>query len=175
MDNKVSTDISHPHRSFQAAHRLFLQEKMSRALGTAFLSHQVSQLEKDIIKGSNNGPQGRGNARGGGRGGRGGARGGSRGGGRNGHPRPQLGAPGQADDNQDSNRPGATQWRSNKAIKEVTQAKVADRIVVDASVLIHALPTVRTWCRDSSKEVVIIPLEGKPPVLNLSFGESMID
>ncbi|KAG9044805.1 hypothetical protein FS837_007516 [Tulasnella sp. UAMH 9824] len=135
------------------------KEKMSRALGTAFLSHQVSQLEKDILKGSNNGPQGRGNARGGGRGGRGGARGGSRGGGRNGHPRPQLGAPAQTDDNQDSNRPGATQWRSNKAIKEATQVKVADRIVVDASVLIHALGTVRTWCRDSSKEVVIIPLE----------------
>ncbi|KIO24359.1 hypothetical protein M407DRAFT_102435 [Tulasnella calospora MUT 4182] len=135
------------------------KEKMSRALGTAYLSHQVSQLEKDIIKGSNNGHQGRGSARGGGRGGRGGARGGSRGGGRNGHPRPQLGTLAQADDNQDSNRPGATQWRSNTAVKDVTQAKAADRIVVDASVLIHALGTVRTWCRDSSKEVVIIPLE----------------
>ncbi|KAG8947001.1 hypothetical protein FRC04_011298 [Tulasnella sp. 424] len=135
---------------------------MSRALGTAFLSHQVAQLEKDVLKGNNNGHHARGSVRGGGsgRGGRGGPRGGGRGGGRNGNPRPQVGTPGRADGNQDSNRRSDTQWRSDRrTAQDATQAKVADRIVVDASVLIHALGTVRTWCRESSKEVVIIPLE----------------
>ena len=46
--------------------------------------------------------------------------------------------------------------------------KDADVVVVDASVLVHALPQVKKWCRDGRKEVVIVPLEGElavPPSL----------
>jgi hypothetical protein len=39
--------------------------------------------------------------------------------------------------------------------------KDADVVVVDASVLVHALHHVKKWCREGRDEVVIIPLEGK--------------
>jgi hypothetical protein len=38
--------------------------------------------------------------------------------------------------------------------------KDADVVVVDASVLVHALYQVKKWCRDGREEVIIIPLEG---------------
>lgn len=38
--------------------------------------------------------------------------------------------------------------------------KDADVVVVDASVLVHALHQVKKWCRDGRAEVVIVPLEG---------------
>ncbi len=38
--------------------------------------------------------------------------------------------------------------------------KDADIIVVDASVLVHALYQVKKWCRDGRKEILIVPLEG---------------
>ena len=38
--------------------------------------------------------------------------------------------------------------------------KDADVVVVDASVLVHALHQVKRWCRDGREEVVIVPLEG---------------
>ncbi|KAG9019861.1 hypothetical protein FRB90_003452 [Tulasnella sp. 427] len=151
------------------------KDKLSRALGTAFLSHQVAQLEQNILKGSNSGHQAKNNARSGGssRGGRGGSRGGGRGGGRGGHPRPQLGTPSRIDDNQGGNRRSDTERPLNRnSGQQITQEKIADRIVVDASVLIHALGTVRTWCRDSSKEVIIIPLEALNTLDLLKKGSS---
>jgi len=41
--------------------------------------------------------------------------------------------------------------------------KDADVVVVDASVLVHALYQVKKWCRDGREEIVIVPLEGTMP------------
>jgi hypothetical protein len=38
--------------------------------------------------------------------------------------------------------------------------KDADVVVVDASVLVHALYQVKKWCREGRQEIVIVPLEG---------------
>ena len=38
--------------------------------------------------------------------------------------------------------------------------KDADIVVVDASVLVHALYKVKKWCKEGREEVIIIPLEG---------------
>lgn len=38
--------------------------------------------------------------------------------------------------------------------------KDADIVVVDASVLVHALYKVKQWCRDGREEIIIVPLEG---------------
>jgi hypothetical protein len=40
------------------------------------------------------------------------------------------------------------------------EEKDADVVVVDASVLVHALHQVKRWCRDGREEIVIVPLEG---------------
>ncbi|KAI5114957.1 hypothetical protein M0805_001142, partial [Coniferiporia weirii] len=37
--------------------------------------------------------------------------------------------------------------------------KVADVVVVDASVLVHALDQLKTWCGKGREEVVVVPLE----------------
>ena len=47
---------------------------------------------------------------------------------------------------------------------EVQKEKDADVIVLDASVLVHALPQVKKWCRDGREEIVIVPLEGENAV-----------
>lgn len=122
---------------------------MSRALGTAFLSHQVAQLEKDVLKA---GPTY--NRRGGslqptrGGGGRGGGatRGGAAAAARRGGGSPER-------------TPMAIMRRNN--ISRALAPQLADKIVVDASVLIYALSHVRNWCREDRKEVIIIPLEGE--------------
>lgn len=38
--------------------------------------------------------------------------------------------------------------------------KDADIVVIDGSVLIHALYQVKKWCREGREEVLIVPLEG---------------
>jgi hypothetical protein len=47
--------------------------------------------------------------------------------------------------------------------------KDADIIVVDASVLVHALYQVKKWSRDGRKEIIIVPLEGVPPPPQYEF------
>ena len=129
---------------------------MSRALGAAFLSHQVEQLEKSI---SSNGPTS-GNWR-----------------------DRKYPAPSNGNTKRGPNSPAikmipkkvetktiATPERDKDfdrttAIARRTSAedkreKDADIIVVDASVLIHALYQVKKWCREGRQEVVIVPLEG---------------
>lgn len=39
--------------------------------------------------------------------------------------------------------------------------KDADVVVVDASVLVHALYQVKKWCKDGRQEKIIVPLEGQ--------------
>jgi hypothetical protein len=140
---------------------------MSRALGAAFLSHQVEQLEKSVSaapprtspsrnhSNNNNNNNWRDRQRS--------------------HPqqsadskRGQLPIGGirittttghQQHQQQQKERPGATKNRGTEDAKK-TSAKEADVIVADASVLVNALGQVKKWCRDGQEEIIIIPLEG---------------
>lgn len=155
---------------------------MSRALGAAFLSHQVEQLEKTVSNGGNNynswrdrdrdyrrlSPPGgviisgtsptnsakRGPAK-----------------------------PGKKKNTHDfvverrerrEARKSAEGRPSGEEIRAITTGGVgsgwakgpkendkdADVVVVDASVLVHALHQVKKWCKEGREEVIIIPLEG---------------
>lgn len=139
---------------------------MSRALGAAFLSHQVEQLEKSVSAApprpspsrnhNNNNNNWRDRQRS--------------------HPqqsadskRGQLPIGGiritttththQQHQQQQKERPGTTKNRGAEDAKK-TSAKEADVIVVDASVLVNALGQIKKWCRDGQEEIIIIPLEG---------------
>lgn len=131
---------------------------MSRALGAAFLSHQVEQLEKSVTHGPASGnwrdrrqPQAESNRRN-----------------VTNHTLKQR-AP-------SSNRPVkkpiaepipekeysvVKAQKPRKSSEESRGDKDADIVVVDASVLVHALHQVKKWCRDGRDEIVIVPLEGK--------------
>lgn len=108
---------------------------MGKLLGQAFLSHQVTMLERSI---------GNGNGRVAGQG--------------------RRAAPGGAysrallDSNANAQRPKGTLL--DVAQEVVPKAKIAERIVVDASVLVHALDQVKKWSHESATRL-IIPLEGK--------------
>jgi hypothetical protein len=140
---------------------------MSRALGAAFLSHQVEQLEQSVSAApprpsparnhngsSNNNWRDR----------------------QRPHPQPsadskrgQLPIGGirftttthanQQHQHQQKERPVRAKNRGTEDAKK-TSAKEADVIVVDASVLVNALGQVKKWCRDGQEEIIIIPLEG---------------
>jgi hypothetical protein len=51
--------------------------------------------------------------------------------------------------------------KPRKSSEEARGDKDADIVVVDASVLVHALHQVKKWCRDGRDEIVIVPLEGQ--------------
>lgn len=138
---------------------------MSRALGAAFLNHQVEQLEKSV-NGSGTGnwrdrrsPQTRG-----------------------GYTNPN-GRGGIVD--RSARRPPEPSQDSGKSVKskprevlerekEKTEVglgrrsyeearkgeKDADVVVVDSSVLVHALYQVKKWCKEGRGEIIIVPLEG---------------
>ena len=128
---------------------------MSRALGAAFLSHQVEQLEKSVnnrIPGAENWRDRR-------------------------VPRSDQG--GRNPTEQYHNSPGTLTSRrvsgsppkqriddrplrdpSEKKHKRGKDTKDADVIVLDASVLIHALGHLKKWSRDGREEIIIVPLEG---------------
>ncbi|KAN0114211.1 hypothetical protein V8E52_007009 [Russula decolorans] len=138
---------------------------MSRALGAAFLSHQVEQLEKSVSAApprpspsrnhsNNNNNNWRDRQRS--------------------HPqqsadskRGQLPIGGiritttthtQQQHQQQKERPGATKNRGAEDAKK-TSVKEADVIVVDASVLVNSLGQIKKWCRDGQEEIIIVPLE----------------
>lgn len=119
---------------------------MSRALGAAFLNHQVQQLEKTVTDAGQGG-----NWR---------------------DRRTQTG--GDNSDGKRSRAPAqakpikrrdgdATFTDGDKARqgRDRREQKDADIVVVDASVLIHALGQVKKWCRDGREEIIIVPLEGE--------------
>jgi hypothetical protein len=130
---------------------------MSKALGAAFLSHQVEQLEQKVSSGA-------------GRGGSGYKKDGRR----------SQGYDGKGNElGKNSRRPGpdgvvvgqkAQQRRhaagvpgsdySRRSEDDAKGDKDADVVVVDASVLVHGIAHLKRWCRDGRQEVVIIPLEG---------------
>ena len=113
---------------------------MSRALGAAYLSHQVEQLEKTVN--STNwrdrkmptGPAS-----------------------------PPAVRRAQNTPNvkvAPKKKTGEVQIETRRKSPEVESKKDADIVVVDASVLVHALYKVKKWCKAGQEEVVIIPLEG---------------
>lgn len=128
---------------------------MSRALGAAFLSHQVEQLEKTVGResrstASNNWRERNGQSAGG----RGGKRGGA--------PHPQghhAGRKKERKDGREGKEAGKFREQS-EAHGSVELDKDADVVVVDASVLVHALGQLKKWCKEGRQEVILIPLEG---------------
>lgn len=46
-----------------------------------------------------------------------------------------------------------------KAHEDLRDTKDADLVVVDASVLVHGLYQVKKWCKEGREEIVIVPLE----------------
>ena len=148
---------------------------MSRALGAAFLTHQVEQLEKSVSAAPPRRSPSRGynNTNGNWR---------DR---QRPHPPPpsdskrgQLPIGGikitntttTASNHQQKERhvPSAKK-RGAEDTRKTPNVKQADVIVVDASVLVNALGQVKKWCRDGQQEIIIIPLEG---VHLISFTES---
>ncbi|PSR84212.1 hypothetical protein PHLCEN_2v5500 [Hermanssonia centrifuga] len=139
---------------------------MSKALGAAFLNHQVEQLEKSV----SNGP--------------------------NGNWRDRRYHISQAQDhtraaNNNRRTPGNGALRTavkptqkgNEKLDSVQDRgkkedggadKDADIVILDASVLIHALPNVKKWCRDGRQEVVIVPLEALNTLDLLKKGTSSL-
>lgn len=145
---------------------------MSRALGAAFLNHQVEQLERSVSNGPSSGnwrarragqsnsltqtPQ---------------------------NPSKRINSPGikvlnkkQVEESEASRKDRAPNRDRNgvrsspheyssrrKSSDEEKDEKDADIIVVDASVLVHALYQVKKWCRDGRDEIIIVPLEGMWP------------
>lgn len=119
---------------------------MSRALGAAFLNHQVEQLEKTV-----NGPTS-GNWRDRKATANTNAQGSNRRGATTGNS-PRAAAP-------QRKRGNGEIVGTRKSTEEERKDKDADTIVVDASVLIYALYQVKKWCRDGRQEVMVVPLEG---------------
>ncbi|KAG9312685.1 hypothetical protein JVU11DRAFT_7102 [Chiua virens] len=149
---------------------------MSRALGAAFLSHQVEQLEKTVTRGpaSGNWRDRR-------------------------QPQADLGAhPNQnrrtttvthgpkqrspsvqkqtKKEHTDRERDHTEQRHRDKPRRssDGVADKDADLVVVDASVLVHALHQVKKWCREGREEIVIVPLEALNTLDLLKKGTSPV-
>ncbi|KAH9168536.1 hypothetical protein EDB89DRAFT_2073820 [Lactarius sanguifluus] len=145
---------------------------MSRALGAAFLTHQVEQLEKSVSapprNNNNYNPNHNTNWR-------------ER---QRSHPQPTDSRRGQlpvggikftTTTNSTTNQPYQRDQKERSMTvgagprKRGTEDpysrrggakdKDADVIVVDASVLVNALGQLKKWCRDGQEEVIIVPLE----------------
>lgn len=125
---------------------------MSRALGAAFLSHQVEQLEKTVGRESRSNASNNWRERSGQMtGGRGAKRGGT--------PHSQAHQGGRKKERKDGKETGKPQLQNERnGLKE--SEKDADTVVVDASVLVHALGQLKKWCKEGRQEVILIPLEG---------------
>ena len=122
---------------------------MSRALGAAFLNHQVEQLEKSV----NNRIPGTANWR-------------DRRVPHSDEKHPPL--PGALTSRRVSGSPPKQRFdhkpprdSSDMKQKRGQETKDADVIVLDASVLIHALGQLKKWSREGRKEIIIVPLEGE--------------
>lgn len=129
---------------------------MSRALGAAFLSHQVEQLEKSVnnrIPGTANWRDRRVPHR--------------DQGGRNVSDKPQNPPVAvtyrRVSDSPPKQRIDVKPLRDSPGQKQKRgqDARDADIVVLDASVLIHALGQLKKWSRDGRQEIIIVPLEGQ--------------
>ncbi|KAI0631776.1 hypothetical protein C8Q77DRAFT_1061298 [Trametes polyzona] len=121
---------------------------MSRALGAAFLNHQVEQLEKSVHTGGNwRGRRSPDNWRGDAK------RTTSGPGSKTIRKRNESGGGGEEGVRGESQREDRRSEDSGRGGKD------ADVVVVDASVLVHGLYHIKKWCRDGREEVIIVPLE----------------
>ncbi|KAJ7019892.1 hypothetical protein C8F04DRAFT_1214235 [Mycena alexandri] len=133
---------------------------MSRALGAAFLNHQVEQLEKSAASGNwrSRTPPKRGNA----------------------NNTNVNAASGTAPARGSPRKKTAGVLREYKERERKREGrreddeKDADVVVVDASVLVHALHQVKRWCREGRTEVVIVPLEALNTLDLLKKGSSLL-
>lgn len=126
---------------------------MARALGAAFLSHQVQELEKSV------------SAKPRFEGGRGRDRRGSRGGQRPQQQQQQQYSHSHSQYSQTQQPRGGREPREHSGERDDREGgsvnkKDADVVVVDASVLVHALGQLKVWCRNGREEVIVVPLEG---------------
>ncbi|KAJ7769402.1 hypothetical protein B0H16DRAFT_255209 [Mycena metata] len=164
------------------------KKAMSRALGAAFLNHQVEQLEKSAASGNwrsrtptnNHSPPKRGNNN---NSGTTPTRGSSR---KktagvlviprdSAAPRDSAPSSGVRRSLEDSDREREYKERERKREgQREDDEKDADVVVVDASVLVHALHQVKRWCRDGREEVVIVPLEALNTLDLLKKGSSLL-
>lgn len=151
---------------------------MSRALGAAFLNHQVEQLEKSVI---NRGPssgnwrdrrqtQGERNAR------TAAQHTVSRGGG---YAKRAAAVPNSRPPKKDKPRDLGREVSDRTAVTKpgrriVEDSKDADVVIIDASVLIHALGQLKKWCKPDRKEVVVVPLEALNTLDLLKKGTSAL-
>ncbi|KZW03208.1 hypothetical protein EXIGLDRAFT_725668 [Exidia glandulosa HHB12029] len=120
---------------------------MSRALGAAFLSHQVQELERAVASSPRRGtPRGRGRGAGPDTG---------RGGGRRNNHRKQGSEDTSGDD-------------------QATLPPNVSVIVLDASVLVHAPAQVKRWCKDDGAPDLVVPLEVLNTLDLLKKGTSLL-
>jgi hypothetical protein len=137
---------------------------MSRALGAAFLNHQVEQLEKTVTNGAGVGswrdrrqpqveyasPKGRGAN--------------DRGAKRSTHAQGGKSVKKKEGDVVEKTREKHDVGSSRRSVEEQRKGeKDADIVVVDSSVLVNALYQVKKWCKEGREEVIIVPLEGTCP------------
>ncbi|KAK0189979.1 hypothetical protein F5146DRAFT_1201192 [Armillaria mellea] len=162
-DTKVYSflaDISIAQYSLQGPTAIANKVAMSRALGAAFLNHQVEQLEKTVVsngpasgnwrdrkqphsatppqKRGANSPNNKANNR---------RRGGD------------ISTPKERDAGPRGGRNLDSAPPKRRFPGEEKHEKDADVVIVDASVLVHALDNLKKWCRNGREEVVIVPLE----------------
>lgn len=129
---------------------------MSHALGAAFLSHQVEQLEKTVTNSGNGNwrerrpPSAHNHAN-------------------HGEPKRARGAGPKGPQRRDVDTDYNVAEEKLKRRDEYKVRKDADIVVVDASVLVHALSQVKKWCREGREEVLIVPLEGVSSHLQVSL------
>ena len=157
---------------------------MSKALGAAFLHHQVEQLEKSVSSGGPTSGNWR-ERKGYGKSFQGqGRRGSNPPGGK----APQRKAPGTefsrvtvasreraSSSDKEFDRSFSSFDSPRRTSTEDSKKKDADIIVVDGSVLIHALYQVKKWCKDGREEVLIVPLEGDQTFYTVeNYGSCMI-
>lgn len=129
---------------------------MSKALGAAFLNHQVEQLEKSVAGKDHgawrdrkiNGSQTPSNRR-----------------------PPQGNGSGPKIVKKSGEVSGTDERRKREGAVE---GKDADIVVVDASVLVHGISQVKKWCREGRSEIVIVPLEALNTLDLLKKGTSAL-
>lgn len=139
---------------------------MSRALGAAFLNHQVEQLEKTVTGTGSGNWRDRRQTQGNGPPPNNAIRRGPNPPGvkvvprRKQDPTPMT----TTRDKVQAEPPRTISVSPTARRRSEEETKDGDIVVVDASVLVHALYKVKKWCRDGRQEVVIVPLEGVPSV-----------
>ncbi|KAF7293149.1 PINc domain-containing protein [Mycena chlorophos] len=167
--SRGTTPRPHTHTtSKQPTTRMAMADKkaMSRALGAAFLNHQVEQLEKQSAASQNwrsSSPKQQ-------RGGQQMAFPASKGG----SPRKKNAAGVLTMPNPKTTNMAPAVARLSLEDEAAAKEKDADVVVVDSSVLVHALHQVKRWCREGREEIVIVPLEALNTLDLLKKGTSPI-